>query len=954
MTAGSNEDTAAGPPLERTRVLGGDDSHDLAGTTDGGEHSSSDAPLQRGRLVGRYIVLERLGAGGMGVVYRAFDPDLDRSVALKLVTVDRERGDDERSRLLREAQAMARLAHPNVIPVFDVGIEGQLVFVAMELVDGMTLAQWCRADPRSWREILACFAEAGQGLAAAHAVGLIHRDFKPDNVMVGAQPQPGRSFGRVRVLDFGLARHDGSTANVVIDREASAELLRSSGARKVAIPLEHSMTADGAVMGTPAYMSPEQHLGAEVQASSDQFSFCVALWQALYGAPPFAGDSLVALATNVLQGRLREPPAGTKVPRHVHAALVRGLETDERRRHPSMLALLEALDRDRTLRRRRVAALALGGTALLTAGVIAGSRIGGRIPVESRPAPCTGSEAAIAQTWNDPRRDAIARAFRSTGLTYAPAAAQTVTAAIDDYTAAWIDARTAACTATRVTGEQSEAVMDVRMRCLERRRTELDALLAGLVAADDAAVEHSIDAVHGLARLEQCNAPDEAAPAAPDREAVAITERAEQALAYVASAEALGHFAEARLRLSPWVVTATLVDHPPLTVQIAGWEGALTARLGLPDDAIASYRRAFAAALAADDPRRASELATNLTHEVGFVKADRGGGETWLALGRALVRRSGGDPERAAQLDSAEGSVLVAAGSFEAALVAHGRALTYWSAHAPDGLEVARVLDDIGAALVRLGRYDEAIVNHRRAIAIRTAHYGEQHPIVADSLRELGSALSLAGKLDLAVEPLTQALAATRTSRGPRSIAVATLLDDLGRIARRSGDLELALQRHREALSIWEERLGDPHPDLAISLLNVGYTLVAAGRPSEAVPIDERALAMFEATVGGQHPMIVYAGNALGMSRLAAGDAEGARMALEQALALQGKVEVDPTLFGDTLFALAKARWRLATDARARADARALGEQARALYGTDAAQWQREIDEIDAWLAAPR
>ncbi|MEM6994543.1 MAG: serine/threonine-protein kinase, partial [Myxococcota bacterium] len=299
--------------------------------------ASGDAALSRGQQIGRYVVVDQLGAGGMGVVYRAFDPDLDRSVALKLVAVDSYDAADERSRLLREAQAMARLSHPNVIPVFDVGVEAKAVFVAMELVDGTTLTRWLAKTKPGWASIVAHFVEAGRGLSAAHAGGLIHRDFKPDNVMVG-------NDDRVRVLDFGLAR--GSAADAKIDDEDTAEFRSISASKLSGGSLDASMTADGTVMGTPAYMSPEQHMGIRVTAASDQFSFCVALWEALYGERPFAGDNLTVLTANVMQGKLRAVPAASEVPAWIHAAVVRGLSVDDDKRHSGMDALLQVLSHD--------------------------------------------------------------------------------------------------------------------------------------------------------------------------------------------------------------------------------------------------------------------------------------------------------------------------------------------------------------------------------------------------------------------------------------------------------------------------------------------------------------------------------------------------------------------------------------------------------------------------------
>jgi tetratricopeptide (TPR) repeat protein len=959
MTSEIPEDLASMPA-----TAPGDHAVTLADGVDGPPPSA--VRIARGQSIGRYVLVDPIGRGGMGVVFRAFDPDLDRAIALKLVPVGGGH-EHERNRLLREAQAMARLAHPNVIPVFDVGVAEDVVFVAMELVDGTTLRRWCAESTRPWTETLAVFGQAGLGLAAAHRAGLIHRDFKPDNVMVGRD-------GRVRVLDFGLARQaqgapsrdDETSGRMLVSGTQGSGAIRSASGPGGVASLEQTITAAGALMGTPAYMSPEQHLGAPTAAASDQFSFCVALWEALWGERPFAGETLAALSVNVLQGKLREPPAGTRVPRHVHAALVRGLHADDQARHANMEALLDALRRDPGARARRIGVAVLGAAGLVAAGVVVGAR-GGSDPIAVAVPPCTGLDEAMASTWNDARRDALALAFSGSGQAYAPGVWRSAAARIDAWTAAWVDARTVACRATRVTGEQSEAQMDRRMRCLDHQRAELDALLTALGqpglgvglegVVDPRTIERAIDAVRALPEPASCDGDD----ASPERSpaVLAIVER----LADVRASVALGRYPIARVLLAPLLLAAEGLGDPALRGEALGWQGEIEANAGSPDVARLARERAFAASLEADVPAAAADHATELAHLVGYGRADRAAGTTWLEIGRALVGRIGGDRARLAQLDAAEGAMLVAAGQYETALVAHGRALAYWAEQEPDGLAVARTLDDMGAAEVKLGRIDAAIADHQRAIAIRTREYGPDHPLVANSERELGVALSAAGRFEDARAPLERALAIHRAARGETNVSVATVLDDLGRVARHAGDFDRALEHHRAALAIWEAVLGDPHPDVAVSLLNIGYTLVAAGRPREAITVQARALAMFEASLGATHPYIVYAANALGSSSLAAGDPAAALRPLARALALRGRIEVDPTLFADTMFALAKARWRAPYDARsadadvgapAISDPRALASTARDLFATDRERWSSEIADIDAWLAAPK
>jgi predicted Ser/Thr protein kinase len=276
--------------------------------------------------IGRYAVLQMLGEGGMGTVYAVYDDRLDRRVALKLVKGSQS--DAARSRMLREAQAMAKLSHPNVVPVYEVGEERGQLFVAMEYVQGVTLRQWSDAQARDWADVLERYIQAGRGLAAAHAQGLVHRDFKPHNAMVGDD-------GRVRVLDFGLAARYGGSEDEV---EMSG---RTPRPREAA--LDTPITETGSVMGTPAYMAPEQFAAGVVDRRSDQFSYCVALWEALYGTRPFKGDDVAQSLERVKRGAL-EPTVRTDVPAGVREALERGLKLEPDERWPSMEQLLSKLE----------------------------------------------------------------------------------------------------------------------------------------------------------------------------------------------------------------------------------------------------------------------------------------------------------------------------------------------------------------------------------------------------------------------------------------------------------------------------------------------------------------------------------------------------------------------------------------------------------------------------------
>ncbi|MEO8212537.1 MAG: serine/threonine-protein kinase [Myxococcales bacterium] len=332
---------------------------DIGSSPEGGAQG-----LATGSTIGRYVILSLVGRGAMGDVYAAHDPVLNRKVAIKLLRLQAEGScREERSRLLlmREAQSIARLSHPNVVVIHDVGAAGDQVFIAMEFVDGHTLSYWILAQQPQWREVLKVFAAAGAGLAAAHQSGLVHRDFKPDNVMI-------RPDGEVRVMDFGLARlvakETGSRTGV-----GAAPTSPPSGApedlqntRVIGMPwpmapgatdskgtgngaVDGSLLHDsGAVAGTPAYMSPEQFHGGEPDARGDQFSFCVCLYEALYGEGPFRGNTLQQRAVEVSAGNVIDAPMNTRAPGWIRKVLLRGLRAKPEERWSSMKELLSRLD----------------------------------------------------------------------------------------------------------------------------------------------------------------------------------------------------------------------------------------------------------------------------------------------------------------------------------------------------------------------------------------------------------------------------------------------------------------------------------------------------------------------------------------------------------------------------------------------------------------------------------
>jgi serine/threonine protein kinase len=288
--------------------------------------ATNHGPLKK--RIGRYCVLEPLGMGACGVVLAAHDPELDRRVALKLLREIASAGEqrsEARERLLREARAMARVTHPNVVGVYDVGTFDDQVFVAMDLVEGQTLRSFLASHTLPLHEVLELFVQAGKGLWAAHGAGLVHRDFKPDNVLVGDD-------GRVRVTDFGLA-------SVHAQPTRAADQVLDSGVHALGV----SLTVSGVALGTPRYMAPEQHLSASVDARADQFAFAVALYEGLTGEHPFPALAYGELKTRVLSGHIEPCPAFQALPAPLQDCLRRALQTRPEERYPTMEELLRDL-----------------------------------------------------------------------------------------------------------------------------------------------------------------------------------------------------------------------------------------------------------------------------------------------------------------------------------------------------------------------------------------------------------------------------------------------------------------------------------------------------------------------------------------------------------------------------------------------------------------------------------
>ncbi len=771
-----------------------------AGNVADDQTETTGTALFRGGMIGRYIVLGLLGKGGMGVVYSAYDPELDRKVALKLLrVVHRKRGEDidaKRTRLLREAKAIARLSHPSVVVVYDVGTYQDQVFIAMELVEGMTAIRWRDTRKPSWREVLKVFIAAGEGIAAAHAADLIHRDFKPDNVMVTPE-------GKVRVMDFGLARTmDRITEETALSSpEPDGDEPTMPGTR----PPEPRLTNDGNVVGTPAYMPPEQYLGV-TDERSDQFSFCVSLYECAYGQHPFEARTSFGLSGNVQAGRVHEAPAHSKVPLWLRKILLRGMKPRPEERYPSMGALLDALGRDPSVARRR---WLLAGGVLLAAGGLA---FGVQRAADSKRAFCAAGPDRIAAAWeltgrriDTPRRAAVRQAFAATGKPYAPDTIRSVFEILDDYARKWIGVYKDACEATHVRGDQSEDVLDLRMGCLNDRLGGMRALTDVFSGATGEIVEHAVDAAHALTPLDGCSDIKQLKSmiAPPDPAVKARVEGLRRELGQIKAVHDAGQYVAALKHLRPVLQEARSLGYRPLEAEALLQMGKASSELGENADAEAILEQALHASVASRHDDLLAEISALLVWAAGFQgrfsDADR-----WRRFAEAAIERT-----------NIEQSVTYS-----------------W------------LLNNVGVIYDLQGRLPDSLEYQRRALAIKEKNLGPDDPDVAVTLGNLAVVLNRLKRSDQALATSDRATRILKHALGDSHPRVAAALSNRGEFLLSLGRPSEALVSYQSAQRIWEREGGSDDPSIAFAFTGIGRSLTAMHRPREALAPLELALAI--------------------------------------------------------------------------------------------------------------
>ncbi|KFE64719.1 Serine/threonine kinase family protein [Hyalangium minutum] len=859
--------------------------------------------------VGRYLLLKRLGEGGMGVVYAAYDPDLERKVALKLLRPDIQTDSEEaRARLLREAQAMARVSHPNVIPIFDVGVWGDQVFLAMELVDGGTLSAWLQQEGgHPWREVLEKFLAAGQGLQAAHEAGLVHRDFKPANVLLSRN-------GRVYVTDFGLARQVGAPRREEPLPEQARQL---SADRRM---LETTITEVGMVMGTPAYMSPEQMMDSELDARSDQFSFCAALYWGLYRQRAFDPDRLHShLASQPppkpitpegtqpltppgshskklpkAEVLIQEPPRDVKVPAWVKQAVLRGLALESGARFPSMKELLQALSQEQRRAQRRlwagVAVATVAGLSVMAGGVYHQSQA------------CAGAGAPMEQIWSPAARQKLEAAFAATDRPFAAETASRVVQVLEGYATEWKRQNTAVCEASRKRGTQPEELLARRVVCLERRRKNMRATVDLLSGADGALVEKALDAAHALPQLQECEdvealADQQGRPTDPAKRAE--IDRLEERLAEVRARVDAGRYPaaqeEARQLEAPVLATGYL----PLMSELRFHLGWIQEQLGHSPEAAQLLSQAIFDAEAGREDR----LKVAILNKLLFVEDGQkhfGQATGWGQLAEATIRRLGGDPLLEADVRVNQANLAMSQSAF-----AEARTL----------LEQARALQ-------------------ARALA-------PGHPKRARTTFLLGRVLNEMGETSQAVVMLEEALKQTEASVGALHPDMARRHGTLSWALRQQKDYARALEHARAAADIAKATLGPKSFPFAVAQDEVGMCLLGLGRYEEALKLYEETLAARKQTLPADSELLQYSYDGVGQALLGLGRVPEGIEALRNALSITSAPD---SYLAQTGFTLAQALWRSGQSTQARSEA------TRARERFSQAGQPARVTEVDTWL----
>ncbi len=815
------------------------------------------AALPRGAQVGRFLVLDLIGRGATGMVYSAYDPRLDRRVALKLLHPAVTSNEQARTRLLREAQAIGRLSHPNVVGIFDAMTFQNHIYLALELCEGGTLTDWLAGKKRSPQDVLDLLTRAGEGLAAVHAAGFVHRDFKPRNVLLAKDGSP-------RVADFGLVGRAGPDTG-----QDNSDLPSSDAAAR---ELDETLTGTGQRLGTPGYMAPEQIDDGVADERSDQFAFCVSLFEAIYGTRPFQGD-LRAMRAQIAKGA--QFPRGPRSA--AEGVLKRGLSERPSDRYGSMRALLDDPRRARRRRRRWV-----GIAAALALGVVGSA---GAAVEPRRPSPCAGVDA-LHGAWDGARRDAIARAFRATGAPFAESALTEVERVLSAYGARWQALSVDSCEATKVRHQQSDELRELRAVCLDDRRLQLSAHSDALTHADAKAVQLAPMSVRSLPRSGSLLGRHRAA----HRRAAA--ERSGAAPAHRCSARAAGAGQRAgaertRRRGAPAAGDARRrsarhrLRHADRRRRADAGRSSASRPKTSPPPSPRSSRPSCTARPRVTPPPRCPRGRIWLICKTSSWGAPR----RPMAIGHAeaLLKGMGQPPELDGVVAQTHG--MVAADPQEKERHYRHSLEVYQKLYGPDDVRLAGVYGNLSNLHQDLGRLDEAEVEIRRALELFERSYGPLHPRTCVARLNLGGLLWRRDKLEDARQECARALEVCQVARGKEDQATALAAMNYANVLEELGRLDEAAPFMQGAYDTLVRLRGADSPALLSAMINFSELQSGRHRNDEAIALAQKAVAVAEKSDAAKSTL-ANAYDQLAASLLGAGQLREALAAADRSVAI--------------------------------------------------------------------
>ena len=862
-----------------------------------------------GEAIGKFRLLGKLGEGGMGVVYVAYDGELDRRVAIKLLRSELSIRPGVRERMLSEAQMLAKLSHPNVLHVYDVGIHRQQIYLALEYVEGEALRAWQARHHGDWRVLVAMYRACGEGLAAAHSAGVVHRDFKPENVLVGVD-------GRPRVLDFGLATLASASSGV-----RTHETLGSTQNR-------------GRRVGTPAYMSPEQHAGLEIDARSDQFNFCASLYEALYGVRPFKGTSLQEIGQSMLHGA--PVPARGDSPAWLRGLVLRGLALDPDARWPSMQALLDEIDR----RARSMAGLWTLSMVLmaLLAGTVIALRSGEDI--------CASGTRRVLDLWSVARFARIEAAFIGTGVEDAAEIWGSVRSTIEGQMQEWHGVYNVACMA-HSRGEVSDAVYYAQVACLDQRMLALETTLPALEKPSRELVRRARQGLAELQPIGPCGHREQLRNMTPLPTNPALASEVATLQGWLTGDEALR-----RLELKPprtqdlpkILARAQVTGHVPLIAKAL-------ARVALDAPSSAESERlllrAVALAEAAGDDTLVADLGNSLVYVMGYrnLRFDEAG--RWAALFEAKLQRTRGAGWHRAELEHNRGVIARRRGDDEEARRHFEAAIEISREQSPpDLLRIGINLRYLAAIDTRLGDLDRAEAGLAEAAAMLRATISQEHRQYGLVHLTHGHILMARNRYSAAKRTFAEVHDLWAAAVGPRSMEVVLALNNLAHAC-------ISLGEHKEALgyldrgeSILHDLQGDLSVNKAGMLVQRATLERDRQRPDAAESLLRQALEVYTAAYRGDHADLARTMILLGEVSLARGDLAAAERFQDRAqsviVRLPGAhrlLRAEHALLSAEL-AIAREHWQNATY---------YAELARAGYDSQPSQPSRPSQPIQAW-----